>query len=43
MATPRQIEMKLMAPRCLNNIPFSDRAQCPGMGALILTDFASTT
>ena len=32
MATPQQIETKLMAPRCLNNIPFSARAQCPGTG-----------
>ena len=32
MATPQQIETKLRAPRCLNNIPFSARAQCPGTG-----------
>ena len=32
MATSQQIETKLRAPRCLNNIPFSARAQCPGMG-----------
>ena len=32
MTTPQQIETKLMAPWCLNNIPFSARAQCPGMG-----------
>ena len=30
--TPQQIETKLRAPRCLNNIPFSARAQCPGTG-----------
>ena len=28
--TPQQIETKLRAPRCLNNISFSARAQCPG-------------
>ena len=32
MATPQQIETKLMAPRSLKNIPFSARAQCPGTG-----------
>ena len=32
MATPQQIETKLRAPRCLNNIPFSARVQCPGTG-----------
>ena len=32
MATPQQIEMKLRAPRYLNNIPFSARAQCPVTG-----------
>ena len=32
MATPQQIETKLRAPRCLNNIPLSARAQCPGTG-----------
>ena len=30
--TPQQIETKLRAPRCLNNIPFSARALCPGTG-----------
>ena len=30
--TPQQIETKLMAPRCLNNIPFSATALCPGTG-----------
>ena len=32
MATPQQIETKLRAPQCLNNIPFSARSQCPGTG-----------
>ena len=32
IATPQQIETKLMAPWCLSNIPFSARAQCPGTG-----------
>ena len=32
MATPQQIETKLRAPRCLSNISFSARAQCPGTG-----------
>ena len=32
MARPQQIEMKLRAPQCLNSIPFSARAQCPGTG-----------
>ena len=30
--TLQEIEMKLRAPWCLNNIPFSARAQCPGTG-----------
>ena len=30
--TPQQTETKLRAPRCLINIPFSARAQCPGTG-----------
>ena len=29
---PQQIETKLRAPWCLNNIPISVRAQCPGTG-----------
>ena len=32
MARPQQIEMKLRALWCLNNVPFSARAQCPGTG-----------
>ena len=32
MATLQQIETKLRAPQCLNVIPFSARAQCPGTG-----------
>ena len=32
MATPQQIETKLRAPLCLNNIPFSARAQCSSTG-----------
>ena len=32
MATLQQIETKLRAPLCLNNIPFSAKAQCPGTG-----------
>ena len=32
MAAPQQIETKLRAPQCLNNIPLSARAQCPDMG-----------
>ena len=32
--TPQQIETKLRALRCLNNIPFSARAQCPGTGTM---------
>ena len=32
MATLQQIETKLRAPRCLNNIPFSARAQWSGTG-----------
>ena len=30
--TLQQTETKLRAPWCLNNIPFSARAQCPGTG-----------
>ena len=32
IAIPQQIKTKLRAPRCLNNISFSARAQCPSTG-----------